>query len=263
MKRLCTIVVAAVISLPAVAAIALEVAGDCPPRPAAGVEARKLAGEWFARAGKLAEVEMYSDAARAFACSLRMVEHPFTLFNAARAVWLSGRPEPALEILDRIPALAPDESVVEKAGALEREIREHLAARSPEPGEAPVEERGEPGERTPAADEGPPAAERAPSPLRSGGWVAVGVGGGALVAAIVLQGLAGAERRTTESTRDYAEFAAAERAMDKYQRGAWVGWAVGGAVLVTGAVLLIVGGGEPAAVEVGLAPNGVVLGGRF
>ena len=66
-------------------AIAGDVPSECPAKPADEESATALASTWFKKAEKAYADKGYDEAVSNFRCSLRMVEHPATYYNAAQA----------------------------------------------------------------------------------------------------------------------------------------------------------------------------------
>ncbi len=61
----------------------------CPERPEDEDSRNTLAGVWFSKGAKLVEAENYAGAVLAFQCSIQMIEHASTVYNAATAAMLS------------------------------------------------------------------------------------------------------------------------------------------------------------------------------
>jgi hypothetical protein len=106
-------------------------------------------------------------------------------------------------------------------------------------------------------------------PLAASGYTMVAIGGVGLVVGAVLQGMAGAAQGDGEETDSYVAFKDDKARMESLQTGAIVSFAVGGALAVTGAVMLIVKGrGDKreragSGVSLGAFPGGAAVGGRF
>jgi tetratricopeptide (TPR) repeat protein len=258
------------------AAAAETISPACPDKPENAQEARAAAKQWFKKGETLVTEELYAEALGAFNCSLRMFEHPATMMNAARAAELAGNKIEALDLYRRAVAATPEAEKATKAqeriAALEAEVGS-AAQPSPTP---PPEPEPEPA----PAPEPPPQPEPQPAPPGEGGgrskllvpgYVAVAVGGAGVVAGAVLAGLAAKAKKDGEATHSYAEFEDKQDALKGLQTGAIISFAVGGAALVTGIVLIAVGrrsekkGETPAAVEVAVYPGvgGLTLGGTF
>src|SRR5450759_587307 len=84
-------------------------AADCPEAsPEDAQERRKLAKEWFSTAEAAENGGNDVEATRSYACSYKMVAHPFTAFNLARVADRSGDGELALKMYKAYLALKPD-----------------------------------------------------------------------------------------------------------------------------------------------------------
>jgi hypothetical protein len=261
------------------ASIAETISPACPERPASASKARGVAKEWFRKAETLVKEELFTEALGAFNCSLRMFEHPATMMNAARAAELADNKPEALDLYKRAVAATPE---AEKAtfaqarvAALEAELAKAPPAEKPEP-----EVRPEPKPEPEVKPEPKPEPEVKPepepkgddgSPLLVPGYVALAVGGAGVVTGAVLAGLAAKAKKDGEDTDSWPEFQDKRDALAGLQTGAIVCFAVGGAALVAGIVMVAVGNkgeepnGDAAAVEVAVYPGigGLVVGGTF
>lgn len=102
-------------------------AAECPESsPEDAQERRKLAKEWFSTAEAAETSGDDVEAKRAYACSYKMVAHPFTAFNLARVADRSGDTDLALKMYKAYLALKPDakdkEDVKGKIKAIEEKI---------------------------------------------------------------------------------------------------------------------------------------------
>ena len=102
-------------------------AAECPESsPEDAQERRKLAKEWFSTAESAENAGNDAEATRAYACSYKMVAHPYTAFNLARVAERSGDSELALKMYRAYLTLKPDaqerEKVKGKIKALEDSI---------------------------------------------------------------------------------------------------------------------------------------------
>jgi tetratricopeptide (TPR) repeat protein len=131
---------------------------ECPDRPEAAEAARRSAGEWFEKGTTYASEERFDLAERAFRCANRLVEHPATLLNLAKAATLAGHIDQAIiayeTYLERFPNEPKVETVQSELAALRRE------ATSPQPTGAAEETRPTEPAETPASEE-----PEAPQPL--------------------------------------------------------------------------------------------------
>jgi len=239
---------------------------ECPARPVDKDSATALAGTWFNKGSKLADEHRYIEALKSFNCSLRMVEHPDTIFNAAQAARLAGERETAIEMLARYLAVAPDGKMVKEARGLvatllregedekEKEREEQLekeeAARKAEE-ERKKREAEE--EEAATAEEGE---EQDFAAMKTAGFVLIGVGGAGLVTGAVMQILAAkASSDSEEFGISYGEWKTLEDDRKGYQIGAIVGFSVGGAALVTGIVLAAIGTKKDKEQSVAIVPT--------
>jgi tetratricopeptide (TPR) repeat protein len=222
---------------------------SCPVRPVDEESATALAGTWFNKGSKLAEEHRYVDALKAFNCSLRMVEHPDTIFNAAQAARLASQRETAIEMLARYLAVAPEGAMVDEARKLvetllqegedekEQERQEQLQREEEARQEAEEQRRKE----AEAREETEDASENAKE-LKTAGYVLIGVGGAGLITGAALQILAAkAANDSEEFGIDYERWKELDGDREGYQIGAIVGFSVGGAALITGITLAVIG----------------------
>jgi hypothetical protein len=180
-------------------------AAECPAMsPEDPQERRNLAKEWFSIAETAENNGNDIEATRAYACSYKMVAHPYTAYNLGRVADRSGNHELALKMFKAYLALKPDaqdkEEVKVKVKALEEKIaaakvggtseaasteeggekpaepvREELAP-PPEPKPAPVVKISKPAEPEPEAE----------SPSHMAEWIVGGASVAALVTGIAL-----------------------------------------------------------------------------
>jgi hypothetical protein len=225
--------------------------------------------------------ELYAEALGAFNCSIRMFEHPATMMNAARAAELAGNKVEALDLYRRAVAATPEAGKAtwaqERIAALEKELGSAaVAEKTPEEKPEPaVEPKPEPKPEPQIAPKPVQPSERGTgegrSMLAAPGYAAVVVGGVGVVLGAVLAGLAAKAKKDGEESSSYETFKDKKNAMEGMQTGAVVGFAVGGAALVAGIVMITVGrkgekpSDNPAAVEVAVYPSveGLVVGGTF
>jgi len=245
-------------------AYALDVPDACPPRPTDEDSAKALARIWFSKGEKAIEEKDYTTALGEFACSLRMLEHEATLFNAAKAAQLAGRYDDAIALAEQAIAQARDDATrVEARNLLTRAEAARLEADSMPP-------QGEGSESTTGAAVAPgvDGDDNGPAGLKVVGVVSTVAGVAGLIVGTVLQALAGSAAKTTEETESYREYKDATSRLDGLQAGAIVSFAAGGALLCTGIVMVLAGGRnkdekEPIAVSLTPAPGALVLGGTF
>jgi tetratricopeptide (TPR) repeat protein len=263
-------------------AIAETISPTCPERPADATKVRDTAKTWFRKGEALVKEEMYAEALGAFNCSLRWFEHPATMMNAARAAELAGNKAEALDLYRRAVAATPEAGKAtwaqDRIAALEKELGS-AAAPEKTPGEkqpvAAVEPKPEPKPEPQVAPKPVQPAEKdtgkGGSMLTAPGYAALVVGGVGVVLGAVLAGLAAKAKKDGEATSSYEVFKDKKNALEGMQTGAIVSFAVGGAALAAGIVMIAVGRkGEkpndtPAAVQVAVYPgvDGIVLEGTF
>jgi hypothetical protein len=135
-------------------------AAECPASsPEDPQERRRLAKEWFGLAETAENGGNDAEATRSYACSYKMVAHPFTAYNLGRVSERSGDNELALKMFKAYLTLKPDaqdkEDVKNKIKSLEEKIASGTAIVSPEDANG-----AEGGDKTPA----PPPEELAPPP---------------------------------------------------------------------------------------------------
>ena len=242
-----------------VPAPAWETPPDCPEPPTDSGEQKRLAGAWFARGARRFDEGAHSSALDAFLCSNRILQHPATLYNASQAAISAGKIVTALELMRSYLDVAPD-------GEMAPEVRAKVAEMEAELEKAvPREEKEEPStpletvEPEPAAP--PEDGGRDVAPL---GYVTLGVGAAALLLGGVLQAMAGAAQAETETTTDYDVFESKKSEMQNYQKGAVVGFIVGGVAVGAGVIILVARSGDDDE-EVSLVPTpgGAALVGSF
>jgi tetratricopeptide (TPR) repeat protein len=113
-------------------------AAECPESsPEDPQERRRLAKEWFSTAETAENLGNDVEATRAYACSYKMVAHPFTAFNLARVAERSGENELSLKMYKAYLALKPDaqdkEEVKGRIQALEEKMATGQEAPATEP----------------------------------------------------------------------------------------------------------------------------------
>ena len=113
-------------------------AAECPESsPEDPQERRSLAKEWFSRAEAAENIGDDVEATRAYACSYKMVAHPFTAFNLARVAERAGDTDLSLKMYKAYLALKPDatdkEDVKNRIKALEDRIAAAQEAPPTEP----------------------------------------------------------------------------------------------------------------------------------
>jgi hypothetical protein len=159
-RRLVTLGFAAMLLAPAAAR-----AAECPESsPEDPQERRRLAKEWFSNAEAAENAGNDTEATRDYACSYKMVAHPFTAYNLARVAERSGDLELSLKMFKAYLALKPDAKDKEEVKAKVKVIEDKMAAdksgASPETAAAPPTE-----PTPPTAEEQPAAPEPTPDVL--------------------------------------------------------------------------------------------------
>lgn len=172
-------------------------AAECPASsPEDPQERRKLAKEWFATAENAENAGNDAEATRSYACSYKMVAHPFTAYNLGRVAERAGDSELALKMFKAYLTLKPDAQdaaeVRDKVKALEEKVAAgptaSLPTEPPQTGEGTSEPSEPPPEAlTPPPEPKPPVVRiREPEPEpESRSHVAEWVVGGVSVAALV------------------------------------------------------------------------------
>jgi len=221
---------------------------SCPPKPGDPAEARNIAGEMFADGDKFIEAHKYLKALFAFTCSLKMVQHPATLFNINQSAELVQETEPAIDLLRSFLAAG-------HAGESENRVREILTTLedrhralhpgTPSPGpEQPAE--------TPSSTTQPevPVTEAAVtkdvatkqdrwSRFRIPAYVTAGTGVASLCVAAVLFGLEGHYYNRGRDTRNWGDFQDYQSKVENYQTGGIVMTTIGALATATGITFLL------------------------
>jgi hypothetical protein len=177
-------------------------AAECPASsPEDPQERRKLAKEWFAIAEAAESAANDAEATRGYACSYKMVAHPFTAFNLGRVAERSGDNELALKMFKAYLTLKPDAADREEVKIRVKNIEEKIAAAQAGPStESGAETNAQPPaeppaeELTPPPPPPPPVVTRRPEPepaaegppSRALEWVVGGVAGATLVTGMIL-----------------------------------------------------------------------------
>ncbi len=253
-------------------AVGQEISAVCPEQPVDKESARVLAKVWFDRGDKLVENQKYRDAAKAYLCSNMIVEHPSTLYNAAKAARLGGDFAIALELFRAVRALLPDEDssgeVAEQITELEELVGEseevepvQIPVEPPEP-EPTMQQKPQPAVLPPKEDAG----DEQKSALAPAGWTTLIGGGAGLVLGFVFQGLAGKARSDAESTPNGHDFEDFQNKMKSFQKGALAGFIAGGVLAGAGITMIVLSlddnrQNEQAALIVGY--NGMTIMGSF
>ena len=182
---------------------------SCPDKPDREAKARKLAGSLFADAEEAYESGRYQQSLMLFLCSMNMVEHPNTVINIEKTLNKFEDQATALPLLREYIALAPEGELTEKISTIEKRIDDAVRRAAepvcdcPEPKPVKIEC---PTEGDDGCDEAKAETTSAKRILQITGWADVGLGAGAFITAIVLQGLAGSHKNQAQNAETYDEF---------------------------------------------------------
>ena len=268
-------------------------AAECPASsPEDPQERRKLAKEWFGTAETAENGGNDAEATRSYACSYKMVAHPFTAYNLGRVSERSGDNELALKMFKAYLTLKPDaqdkEDVKGKIKSLEEKIASGTAIVSPETASSeegadkpapPQEELAPPPEPKPApvvraTKPAEPAPEAEP-PSHAVEWIVGGASAAALVVGIGLNFAARSKMSACQADSEKGSLKSANTECDSARPLAYTSYAllsvaaVGAAI---DAVLIILkhrgesSSGDDSSVGFMLLPSGggaVTARGRF
>ncbi len=223
-------------------------AAECPASsPEDPQERRRLAKEWFGLAEAAENGGNDAEATRDYACSYKMVAHPFTAYNLGRVSERSGDNELALKMFKAYLTLKPDaqdkEDVQSKVKALEEKIASASAsgtteststeegAQAPAPApapEPPQEELAPPPEPKPAqVVQAPKPAEPEPeAPSHAMEWIVGGASAAVLVGGIALNLAARSEMSTCQADGTKGAYKSANNACDAAQPLAYTSYAL-------------------------------------
>lgn len=265
-------------------------AAECPASsPEDPQERRQLAKEWFGIAESAESAGNDAEATRAYACSYKMVAHPFTAFNLGRVAQRSGDNELALKMFKAYITLKPDAADKDDVKARIKALEDKIAAQS-QPGNdatatAPATAPSEPPAETPPEELAPPPAtpppaavarRPAPEPEPEGPpshileWAVGGVAGAALITGIALNLAARSKMSTCQADAlNPSLLGSANDACDSARPLAYTSYAMFGiaaAGAVTDALLIILhrmnsgsSGGDEAALGIVPLPGGAGL----
>ncbi len=224
-------------------------AAECPASsPEDPQERRRLAKEWFGLAETAENGGNDAEATRDYACSYKMVAHPFTAYNLGRVAERSGDNELALKMFKAYLTLKPDaqdrEEVKSKVKALEDKIASAgtsgpsegtnaeegtQAAPTPAP-EPPQEQLAPPPEPKPAqVVQTPRPAEPAPEqepPSHAMEWIVGGASAAVLVGGIALNLAARSKMSTCEADGAKGSYASANDACNSARPLAFTSYAL-------------------------------------
>lgn len=130
----------------------------CPPVPKQEAVALKKAGRYFAAGEKLAINGAYRKSLERYLCSLKMKEHPNTMFNIAQVAKLIENKGPILQLLKKFRNRNPEHPSVPEINRLieKMEKGDYESINPQSPTEEPVVEK-EPEIVAPVKDTEPPA----------------------------------------------------------------------------------------------------------
>jgi tetratricopeptide (TPR) repeat protein len=236
-------------------------AAECPASaPDQLRERRALAKEWFARAEAAENAGKDVEAVRAYTCSMRMMAHPSTAYNLARAAERAGDVELALKSYQVYLTLKADaadkDEVTGKIRDLQAKIKEvkeiDVGEGPPTTEPPPVEEKlNVPLEAPEENPVRPVSPERAPRVTERGGegrgsshlpaWVVGGVGVAALASGIIMNIVARNDMDTCQSKFRQNLLPDAQSACSSAKPAAYASYAmfgVAGAAAIVEGVLL-------------------------
>lgn len=195
---------------------------SCPAKPDREARARKLAGTLFSDAEEAYEAGEYIQSLSLFLCSMTMVEHPNTVINIEKTLNKFEDQTAALPLLHHYNTLMPDGELTEKIVGIENRIaatkkEPEPVCECPEPEPVKVEC---PTIDKEACDKATAEAKSVKRILQITGWTDVGLGAGAFITAIVLQGLAGSNKNRAQNAETYDEFLDAKDKRHSFQIGA-------------------------------------------
>lgn len=243
-------------------------AAECPASsPEDPQERRKLAKEWFGTAEAAENGGNDAEATRAYACSYKMVAHPFTAYNLGRVSERSGDNELALKMFKAYLTLKPDaldkEDVKAKVKALEEKIASASSSTTPptaageqgaeKPAEPPQEELAPPPEPKPAsvAQVNKPAEPEPEPESRSHRveWIVGGASAAVLVSGVALNLIARSKMSACQADASLGRMKTAQTECDSARPLAYTSYAllsVAAIGIAVDALLIILrsGGGE-------------------
>jgi hypothetical protein len=250
----------------------------CPPVPTKESKRRDLAKAHFGEGQRLSEEGAVEPALAEFLCSLKMKEHPNTVYNVQSLARLAKDRDATIATLEAFLAENPESAAASDIHAIIASLREEIAAeqRIMEQARAAELARLEAEARAAAAARTPPPLPpkpRKPPPKKDLGlferqttiYILWGAGGVAALTGIVLQGLAGSSKSDAEDASTFAEFKSSRDSMRSYQTGAIVGFSAAAILGGTGLALFLLDDTEEDGAKVALVPQpgGLGLEGSF
>lgn len=260
---------------------AFDVPENCPEKPIEKEASVALARTWFGKGQESVLEKEYSKAMNAFLCSLTMVEHPSTIFNAGNAAFLAQRYDVANEMAQKILSrddvdektredaeklLADSQNAMEESEA----SQEESVSASPFLTETEVDSKKN---NNPSAENGMTQTE-APAvkiySLQFWGWTSLGVSGALLIGGGITGSVALAKNvEAKDACQGGVCYEADYHLLDTRNNLATASTVLflsAGAIAATSAVLLIVGAKKESkkpSVAWALGPNGVHVQGAF
>jgi outer membrane biosynthesis protein TonB len=239
-------------------------ATECPASsPEDPTERRKLAKEWFGTAETAENNGNDAEATRAYACSYKMVAHPYTAYNLGRVAERIGNNELAMKMFKAYLTLKPDAQDREEVKAKVKVLEDKLAAGKEvvpvESGTTPPEGETAPPEPEPEVLNPPPVpkppappvitkTEPEPEPTERSHlieWIVGGVGAAALVGGIATNLAARSKMSTCEAEATKGRLDTANKQCNAARPLAYTSYALFGVAALGAAVdatLLLVRG---------------------
>ncbi len=254
--------------LAAVIPIETSPAAECPRRPKKEARARKLAGRWFSKGEKFFADGQYDPALAAFRCSMQLVPHAVTSYNAAQAASHGRHRQEALDLGRQCLSLEPSPEIARQAqelvdrleAELEAERQEQLAGQQAPP----------PNQLELNTDQaiGRDSSTDGPFDLRVTAYLSLTAGGVALVSGLVLQLATGALHSRSEETDQPLVYAELRDAGQNFQKGAIVSYVIAGVAASAGLTLLVLHRyrkkkSKKKGMALLLGPGAIGVGGRF
>ncbi len=264
--KVCLVALLCLVALPKICRA--EAAADslpiCSDDNLDGEALRSRAGEWFSKGTRLVEKSQFGAAAEAFRCSNRLVPHPATLLNIAKAVLLTDDLDEAVRLYKSFVSKYPEH---EKRSAVIKEIErlEQKRETSQNPVEAPREAPSTQKSRddssaaspllVPPVPALPPAAPpvasfefkgeaRRRDGMKKWGWALAGIGGTGMIVGVTFQILASYNYLRLQDDLWWSEFAHRRENYERYQRTATIALSISGVVLGSGMTLFLFRRGE-------------------
>ncbi|MDD5306859.1 MAG: hypothetical protein PHU25_06010 [Deltaproteobacteria bacterium] len=251
---------------------AVEAAPVCPPVPAKETKRRDLAKAHFGEGQRLSYEGDVEPAMAEFLCSLKMKEHPNTVYNVQQLARLSKNRQATIATLEAFLAENPASGAAVDIQTIVTSLKNEIAAeeraaeearRAAEQTRLEAEAAAAEAARTPP----PPPPKRHKEPKKDLGlferqttiYILWGAGGAAAFTGIVLQGLAGAAKSDAEDAKSFTGFKDSRDSMRDFQVGAIVGFAAAAVLGGAGLTLFLLDDTEEET-QVALVPRSGGLG---